>query len=413
MKTAISILAIALYSVKVFSQTDSLHTSQKLAVSGKPVTWSIDSTKQRDVAGLISKFFTSKNSSSKNAPAKKLNISVIPSAGYTLTTGFAADLTGNGAFFTTGDHHENLSVVDGDLSYDVKLQKIFVSRSEIWTNNNNYKITSDIRWQEFPEDTYGIGTSTLPSNADPLLFFYTKVYATLYKKIVPGKNYYVGLGYNLDHHYGIVETGIQSKMPTDFKTYGGASNTTSSGINLNFLYDSRTNTINALDGIYANVTYTQNLVLLCSNSNWEALQFDFRKYIKLSPRSNNVLALWAFAWFTKGNAPYLDLPYTGGDTFNNTGRGYIQGRFTGRNMLYLEAEYRFGITNNGLIGGVLFANAESLTEFKTNAFETIAPAGGLGLRIKVNKHSNTNVSIDYGFGLHGSRGFFVNLGEVF
>jgi len=407
------IIIAVLYSLEGFSQTDSLRLKQKNTDNIILEQSFIDSSKQKDVGDLISKIFTKKASSTKTQPTKKLSISVIPSAGYTLTTGFAADLTGNGAFFTTSDHHENLSVVDGDLSYDVKLQKIFVSRSEIWTNNNSYKITSDIRWQEFPEDTYGIGTTTLPANADPLLFFYTKVYATLYKKIVPDADYYLGLGYNLDHHYNIKETGIQSKMTTDFKTYGGAAATTSSGVNINFLYDSRKNTINALNGIYANITYTQNLIWLCSNSNWEQLQLDFRKYIKVSQRSNNVLALWSFVWLTKGNPPYLDLPYTGGDTFNNTGRGYIQGRFTGRDMLYIESEYRFGITPNGLIGGVLFANAESLTELKTNAFETVAPGAGAGLRIKVNKHSNTNVSIDYGFGIHGSHGFFVNLGEVF
>jgi hypothetical protein len=31
----------------------------------------------------------------------------------------------------------------------------------------------------------------------------------------------------------------------------------------------------------------------------------------------------------------------------------------------------------------------------------------------MNKHDDTNVAIDYGFGLQGSQGVFVNLGEVF
>jgi hypothetical protein len=61
----------------------------------------------------------------------------------------------------------------------------------------------------------------------------------------------------------------------------------------------------------------------------------------------------------------------------------------------------------------LFTNAESLTAYKTNTFKNIAPAAGSGLRVKINKYSNTNVSIDYGFGRYGSHGFFVNLGEVF
>lgn len=82
-------------------------------------------------------------------------------------------------------------------------------------------------------------------------------------------------------------------------------------------------------------------------------------------------------------------------------------------MLYLEREYRFGISKNGLLAGVVFSNAQSYTEFKTNKFSKIAPAVGTGLTVKINKHSNTNVAIDYAYGLYGSLGLFVNLGEVF
>jgi hypothetical protein len=82
-------------------------------------------------------------------------------------------------------------------------------------------------------------------------------------------------------------------------------------------------------------------------------------------------------------------------------------------MLYLESEYRFGITRNGLIGGVVFANAESFSNGADHQPQSIQPASGLGLRIKLNKKSNTNIAIDYGFGTQGMRGFFVNVGEVF
>jgi hypothetical protein len=82
-------------------------------------------------------------------------------------------------------------------------------------------------------------------------------------------------------------------------------------------------------------------------------------------------------------------------------------------MLYLESEYRFTILSNGLLGGVVFANAESLSEEGSGHFEYIAPGYGLGARISLNKFSRTNLCIDYGWGAHGSGGFFVNLGEVF
>jgi hypothetical protein len=114
-----------------------------------------------------------------------------------------------------------------------------------------------------------------------------------------------------------------------------------------------------------------------------------------------------------GNPPYLLLPSTGWDPYSNTGRGYIQGRFRSKNMLYLESEYRWGLTANGLIGGVVFANAQSFSELTTGRFTYIQPGCGLGFRISLNKFSRTNLCVDYGWGANGSGGFFVNLGEVF
>jgi hypothetical protein len=60
-----------------------------------------------------------------------------------------------------------------------------------------------------------------------------------------------------------------------------------------------------------------------------------------------------------------------------------------------------------------FANAGNVCDFGTGRLEVIFPGIGLGLRIKLNKFSNTNTCLDYGVGAKGSRGFFGNLGEVF
>ena len=163
-----------------------------------------------------------------------------------------------------------------------------------------------------------------------------------------------------------------------------------------------------------NVIYRPNLTIFGNTATWRSLVVDARKYIHFPADSKNILAFWNYDWLTvSGKPPYLMLPFTGGDPYSNTGRGYIQGRFRGDNMLYLESEYRFGITNNGLVGGVVFANAQSFTEQGSGKFEKIAPGWGAGLRLKFNKFSRTNVALDYGFGLGHSGGVFVNIGEVF
>ena len=82
-------------------------------------------------------------------------------------------------------------------------------------------------------------------------------------------------------------------------------------------------------------------------------------------------------------------------------------------MLYFESEYRFGITNNGLLGGVAFVNLQNFSADISPTYNQIFPGYGVGLRLKLNKHSGANLCVDYGFGKGGSKGFFVNLGEVF
>ena len=174
------------------------------------------------------------------------------------------------------------------------------------------------------------------------------------------------------------------------------------------------NQINPQQGVYYSITYRANLKALGSDSNSNGLQIDARTYLNFPAKSKNVLAFWMFDWMvTGGTPPYLLLPSTGWDDFYNTGRGYIQGRFRGRKMLYFESEYRFGISQNGLLGGVAFVNLQSFSSDLSAQYSNLFPGYGVGLRIKLNKFTGTNLCVDYGFGQKGSRGLFVNLAEVF
>jgi len=370
-----------------------------------------DSTNQRDMIESFDRLFNKHTSTDAGKRVRKYNFSAVPALGYTLSTGFAVDLTGNVAFYTDNAQHENLSTMQADMSYDTKAQRLLFNRAEIWFPDNKYRLVSDIRFAKFPTETYGLGSLTTPAQTNEIDFNYIRFYGTLYKTLFT--DFYAGAGYNLDYHYNIIASGNLDKSISGFEKYGQTTASTSSGINLDLLYDSRRNSINPLGGEYANLVYRQNLTLLGSNNNWQSIELDIRKYLRLSAHSNNVLAFWGIAWLSSANTPYLDLPQTAGDMYTNSGRGYAEGRFRGRDMLYLETEYRFGISRNGLFGGVVFANGQSFTDYPSNTFKGIDPGTGAGIRIKINKHSNTNVCIDYGIGTHGSHGFFVNLGEVF
>ena len=110
--------------------------------------------------------------------------------------------------------------------------------------------------------------------------------------------------------------------------------------------------------------------------------------------------------------PYLDLPATGSD--GRSARGYGDGRYRGNHLVYGEVEYRGTLTNNGLLGMVLFANSTTIDNSSgEKIFDVWAPAAGLGLRVLLNKRSRTNLAADYAWGKAGSTGFYLGIQEAF
>jgi len=374
-----------------------------------------DNIGNRDLIDVFHHVFNNHEHPHAFTPVQKTgryHASVVPAAGYTLQTGFAGVITGNMGFYTSDTATASLSTVLINVGYTQYNQVLVPIQTNIWTRNNKYNLLGDWRYYKYPQSTYGLGSLTTTDEANLVDYSYVRFYQTVLRSI--GHNMFVGGGYMLDYHWNITEQGNADGTVSDFDKYGFTHTSVSSGLSLNFLYDDRKNSINPEKGLYVNTSLRNNFTFLGSDNNWESLLIDIRKYIQLSRSSGNVLALWSYSSFgISGSAPYLDLPSNGWDTYNNTGRGYIQGRFRGRDMVYLEGEYRFTITRNHLLGGVIFANAESFSEWPSHAFQQVLPGYGAGIRVQVNKHSRTNIALDYGWGIHGSGGVFVNLGEVF
>lgn len=342
----------------------------------------------------------------------KLHMSVLPSVEYTLQTGFAGAINGNAGFYTSNDDKANISNVLAVVKYTQKKQILIPIEGNIWTKGNKYNILTDWHFDKFPQETFGLGGFTTSADGYLIDYTYIRLYQALLKTIAP--DFYLGLGYDLDYFWNISEINPPQGGVTDFEKYGLTKTSVSSGVTFNLLYDTRRNSINPQQSYFANIVYRSNFTFLGSDANWQSLVMDLRKYQNVPAGSKNILAIWSYDWLTlQGKPPYLNLPNTAGDMYNNLGRGYVQARYRGANLVYLETEYRFGITTNGFIGGVVFANAQSYTEQNNNQFEVILPGWGAGIRIKLNKFSRTNLCLDYGFGVHGSSGIFANLGEVF
>jgi outer membrane protein assembly factor BamA len=315
-------------------------------------------------------------------------------------------------FYTSTKPDSRLSVINISPTYSINKQFIFPVLMNIWLKDDKYNLISDWRYMKYPQSTFGLGSNSPLSYENPMDFDYLRIYQYVTQKIV--KSFTAGVGYTLDYHWNISEEGLSNGSASDYSRYGTSSQSVSSGIALMLVHDSRKNPVNPKQGDNVQIVFRNNLKFLGSDSNWQSLLINATKYIPLNKKQTQTLAFWNYNWIVlNGKPPYLDLPSTGWDNAYNTGRGFIQGRFRGNVMLYFETEYRFGLTRNGVLGGVLFSNIETVSGAPSRKLQSLQPGYGLGLRVKLNKKSNTNLAIDYGFGTSGMRGFFVNLGEVF
>ncbi|GAB3015076.1 BamA/TamA family outer membrane protein [Spirosoma pulveris] len=338
--------------------------------------------------------------------------SVFPELAYALQTGFAVGLNAN-LSFTSTNPDQNISTIITTPQYTQYKQIIVPVVTNIWTKGNRYNIVSDWRYYDYSADNFGLGGNSPAAVDDRLLYAYLRLHQAILRQILP--NFSVGAGYALDYHWNIRDENNTPQLNDDFEKYSTGTRTVSSGLMFSAQYSTRRNPNNPQNGFFGNVVVRPNMRWLGSDQNWQSVLADFRKYIPLAENGKHILTFWNLNWLSfGGQAPYLDLPSTGWDTYSNMGRGYTQGRFRGRNLVYLETEYRTVLLRNGLLGGVVFANMQTYSDYpETNHFGRLLPGGGVGLRLKVNKHSNLNLAIDYGFGIGGSRGLFLNLGEVF
>jgi len=287
----------------------------------------------------------------------------------------------------------------------------FVIRPNLWMQENKWNVTGELRLAGNYLNTYGLGANTKPEAETIVKYSQGRVYGIINRRVIA--SFYLGGGIDLDYFYNIEEQN-PGMEDSDFKKYGigTAGSVSSTGLLVSLLRDSRSNSVNPEGGFYTSSIYRIQGKDFGSEHSWSSFYFDTRKYFSLSEKQHNILAFWFLYWGTYGDVPYLNLPGTALDFSSRTGRGYSLGRYLGKQMLYGETEYRFDISANGLWGGVVFTNIQSYTELESEKFEYLKVGAGAGVRLKFDKKSNTNLTLDFGFG-RDSFNVRLNLGEVF
>ncbi len=375
----------------------------------------IDTTNKKDLIDVANKVFKVSPKKVARRRGKKIYFSLLPTSA-AVPGGGRALITSTKAGFYLGDRRNTfLSNVSFSPYLNFKGRYSVSFRSDLYTSQNRWNIQGDIRFSLYPEYVYGTTQNNRDDERLLITYKYIRFYQTVLKRVKP--YFLAGVGYNLDYHIGIrtVDDTIGLTRFTGY-SHGTAAdrNSFSSGITFNLLYDSRNNTINPLPGGYFNIIYRFNPYFLGNGDNqWKSLYVDSRKYISLRGSKRHLIAVWNYVWTAlSNNVPYLDLPGIGYEPYQRSGRGIEQNRHRGKSLIYLEGEYRSDITDNGLFGFVVFANANTVSGADNGKFTGVHPAIGTGLRVKFNKRSNTNIAADFGIS-KGHSSFSLALGEAF
>jgi hypothetical protein len=285
-------------------------------------------------------------------------------------------------------------------------------RGDVFSKNGDYLLKLDWRYLDTQRSTWGLGPVREQQNEFPMEFVLYRTYATL-MRVVSGP-VFTGIGVHYDVFDNIVDLRAEEGDLTPYRVYsrGLPTKTTAVGLSFNVLGDTRDNVINASSGYLINWSFRGYLESLGSDEDWQEFWVEARVYPHLPKKSRNVLAFWLYAWMTFGTPPYLNLPSNGWDTYGRGARGYLAGRIRGNDQIYLEAEYRWNLTKDGLWGMVVFLNGTSTTTVN-GTFSRLDPGVGTGLRIKFNKNTASNLTLDYGWGRDDSSGFFLGMSEAF
>jgi len=403
---------------------------------------SIAQVEQKDFSDIVAQW--------RNKPAPTVNTSLLvgktyysllPIIGYAPANGF---LIGGAISFSRLMGQLPTSMSSGMLNFSItsKRQLIVNARSKIYLPGNKWFLQGDWRLLLFTQPTYGLGINNSEFNkthiytnnmdqtvddtlAEPMNFKLIRFYEEGSRRL-GNSHFYAGLGILIDQHFSIKDVRLDTvkESPTYFITnhymYSDTNNFSptqygTNGIKFTFLTDTRDNISNCYKGYYISVSLVANVKIGNNSKQSTQLLYDGRYYLGLSSRNpRHVLAFWSYGSFLlNGKVPYLALPSIGWDTYNRSGRGFIQGRYRGLSMVYNEVEYRFPISKNGLFGGVVYVNATSASNYFKGIFDKTAFGRGAGVRMQLDKRARTNLTVDIGLGADRATAIYFNLQEAF
>lgn len=288
-----------------------------------------------------------------------------------------------------------------DIIYTQNKQSIFEITPDLYLKKGKIHLVGYAGFKKYVERFYGMGPQTTENMEENYSYRSIKLNCSLRNRI--HANFYVGIQYDFEHSK---ITEIEPGGILDTYDIVGKEGGTLSGLGILLVQDSRDNIFFPTTGILLNAQASFFNKVIGSDYNFQKLNFDFRQYVTVFSR--HVLALQESVNMTAGSVPFPWLSMLGGPSVM---RGFIQGRYRDKHSIFFQMEYRVPLFWRLSVAGFVGYGdvADKLNRFRLIDFKA---AGGLGIRLQVNRESGTNVRLDFGFA-KGSFGVYAMINEAF
>lgn len=231
-----------------------------------------------------------------------------------------------------------------------------------------------------------------------------------YSRKIVGDFYLGALYLGTQTNYRFNEgTDEENEFTREFFEENGIKDNFISSIGLNLSFDNRDYVYYPTSGL--SFSLRPKLFRSWLGSDNDYVDTDFNATYFKSWTYKNVLGFSLAGGIASG-----DVPFDGYQTYGtrNNLRGYPGGKYRGKNMVALQAEYRRIIHKRW--GAVAFAGSGSIwgNEQEEESFErNWLPSAGIGARYMVSKEKRINLRLDYAFGVDGNQGLYFGIMEAF
>ena len=292
------------------------------------------------------------------------------------------------------------------ISYTLRGQFFFSSSYTVFFPEERWLLRGNLDFRNFPQGYYGVGNRTGEEDRIDIGYKQFLFEPLLLRRVLPDLFLGGGLRYNAVFDTQLEEATDEFPEGYDLQDSLGS---TSAGLELAAIFDSRDNVLNAERGLLVEFTQGFYGTGFGGTNSFELSKLDLRYYRRLGTVST--LAFQTFGRHSWNDAPAQELSVLGGPTLL---RGFAEGRFRDRVALFSQLEYRY--QGRGRFGFVTFAGAGQVADRLGDiALGELRYSVGAGARVLIIPSERLNLRLDYAFGIGPSndRNFYLGIAEAF